>query len=181
MNYLQSYEFRHFLQGGINPLHEMFSGRYEYIPHGDLLVIYHEKQEKYKKAIEDAFFRQMVRIRGMQFGGRERLETYQTHCDRIESKSLMGYDYVIDAREKLKKLKFSMSLLMKKIFENIWEKEQKGIDQSTVRHELYQFFQKSPNKGQLTLFNRLLAEANTELGLFILPEEFMEHKEVIYK
>jgi hypothetical protein len=181
ITYLHSYEFRHYLHGGVNPFHEMFSSRYEYLPMGDLFAIYFEKLEKYKKDMEDAFFKQLKRMRLQSFGGRQRLESYKITTDRIEKKRLTGYEYIVDAKQRHLQMMYSYSMIMKRIFYNIWKREQEGVDQIGVRLKLSQFFQRNQTIEGYNLFCQLFAEANAQLNLLVLPQEFIKYKEVIYK
>jgi hypothetical protein len=159
----------------------MFDSRYEYIPIDDLFVIFAEKIAPYKQAIEDAMFRQIERIPQIQTRGRDEIESYKDTSDRIESKGYKQYDYVVDWVERQMSIIYSHCILMKKIYEIIWEREKKGIDQSQTKMDLYEFFQKKPTRGNTHTFLELFAEANTELGLLKLPKEFMKFKETIYR
>lgn len=159
----------------------MFNSRYEYIPLEDLIVIYFEKLDKYKKEIEDAFFRQLTRIKTINYSGRYMLESYEDTMKRIDQKRFKEYEYVIDRREGLLKLAYSYSLIMKQIYQNIYEREQDGISQDDVKMKLHQFFQGTPTHGGLKLFKELVAEANTQLGLLKLSEIYSDQKEIVYR
>jgi hypothetical protein len=181
IGFLDNEEFRLYIESGVNPFHEMFNSRYEYIPIEDLLVIFFEKIAPYKQAIEDAIFRQIERIPEIQTRGRDEIESFKETNDRIDNKRHKNYDYVVDSFERHLSIVYSHCIIMKKIYEIIWERENKGIDQSTVKMDLYDFFQKQANLGNTHTFQELFAEANAELGLLKLPEEFMKYKETIYR
>ena len=74
-----------------------------------------------------------------------------------------------------------MEWFWNRIFENIYEKEQKGIDQTHIKMSLEKFFKEQPTQGGYELFKQLFAEANTQLGFFKLPNEFVKYREIIYK
>ncbi|CAI2368988.1 unnamed protein product [Moneuplotes crassus] len=181
LSYLHSDYFRSFLECGVNPLHQMFSSRYEYIPLEDLLVIFYEKLEPYQKIIKDSFFRQLTSLETYPSYGRDLIEPYKETISRINKKRHKDYEYPVDVLENQKSLMYSNCIIMKKIYEIIWEREQEGIDQTQTKIDLYEFFQKIPTRGNLIVFQQLFAEANAQLGLLRLPEDFIRHKELIYR
>jgi len=181
ITYLYNEDFRHYLEGGVNPLQTMFSSRYEYIPLEDLILIFYDKLAPYKRAMEDSFFLQLSRIQTSPTIGRYLTETYAETMDRIDKKRHKSYEYVVDERERNLSIIYSHCLIMQRIYKIIWEREQDGFDQTATKMDLYEFFQKTPTKGNLTTFQQLFAEANTQLGLLKLPEEFIKYKEIIHR
>lgn len=159
----------------------MFVSRYEYIPLEDLIVIYYEKLEEYKREMENAFFRQLHGLKTIGIAGRDSLEEYETTMKRIDEKRYKTYEYVIDPKTRMMKATFAHSMIMQQIYKNIWKREQEGIDQTDIRMELQKFFNDDPTVGGYEVFKELFVEANTQLGFFKLPEEFMKYKDLIYK
>jgi len=109
------------------------------------------------------------------------MEPYDVTMERINKKRFKKYEYKINEREEKLSIIYSHCLIMKQIYENIWRKEQEGINQNSVKMELYEFFQKTQTRGNLANFEMLFAEANAQLGLLRLPSEFIKYKELIHR
>ena len=165
----------------MNPFHDMFASRYEYIAQNELAMIYFMKQEEYKTQMEKAFFWQLKRLKTTPLIGREPLEDYKDTIKRIDDKRHKNYDYIIDNRELQFKKKYAWNIIMRQIYYNIFKREQKGEDQTQVKFQLQQYFKGNQTKGNHHTVMELVAEANTQVGLFKLPVEYMKLKELIYK
>ena len=92
-----------------------------------------------------------------------------------------SYEYEIDKRENYFKMIYAVTMTVKKMFQNIFEKEDKGIDQTHIKLSLEKFFKEQPTVGGFEIFKQLFAEANAQVGLLKLPHVFLQYREIIYK
>lgn len=179
--YLHGQDFRRFIEAGSNPLHDMFASRYEYIQQQDLTMLYFEKISEYKNYFEEAFFRQLKKLKSLPLAGRGHKESYTDTVKRIDDKRHKSYEYVVDNRDTIKKTMYLGALTLLKIYENLMIKEKQGQDMTDEKFALHQYFNDKKTKGNHETFMELFAEANAQLGYFKLPSEYRKFKELIYK
>ena len=113
--------------------------------------------------------------------GRSLIESYEDAMKRFDLKKDRGYRFIVNPLREDKQMIKNFMDIFQKIEENILEREAQGISQETTRILLNQLFksrQETPEN--LALFKELFIEANTQLGIFSLPEDiFGKYKELV--
>ncbi len=92
-----------------------------------------------------------------------------------------AYRFVANPVREAQQLMYIFNTLLEQVERNIQRREKEGIDQTQTRVLLKQLLQEGGETPEnLQLYRELVIEANTQLGLITMPEEFFsKYKEII--
>jgi hypothetical protein len=190
LSHLIDKEFICYIQNGVNPLKIMFAGKFGHFSDDQVFKTFSKVNSVYQSELERIFFEDLKRISETLGTGRMWTRDYTEECKKYdktsdEAKNLPKSEFLVDKFTKLDEMKYINHLLMAQIGINIRLKEKNGENMNIVKLHLKKYFSGIKTKQNEELFNQLLVEANTHLGLLKLPKSFRRFEnlvsEIIYK
>jgi hypothetical protein len=109
--------------------------------------------------------------------GRVHLLSFKEAVQKIASKEIKGYAF--DLLRKEMKMNAIFRALTQQVFKNVERREKEGIPQKTTKMCLQQYMNGEVSENNIEIVERLIAEANTQLGLLKLPSRFDKYKNTI--
>ena len=186
-------EFRTYLDMGVNPLEsEIFGGLYKHFDIEIVESILEEKNMKYRNILFGLLAHEIQRLPMSESKGRTNIipciYIYIFIYSPIDSQAISNldnrlnkeYKFVANSMRDKKQFYFCMKLLTAQILVNIKKKELQGINQDDVKMHLERIHSGQPiSADALTMYHKLIAEANADLSLVKLPNFFKQFKDLL--
>lgn len=178
VNLLSYDEFKNFIFSGVNPLKELFMGLFKDYPLEKVLETYKKYYHIYCESLMEVFCDDLERISNYESEGRRLLKNYNQEIKGIEAEN--RNEILIDKYTLEKYMEFGFQLLMIQIGNNIRKRELKGENLISTKLALKKLFVNGiKTKQTVDNYNELLAEANSQLGIFKLPKSFRKFEKKI--
>lgn len=168
----------------------MFAGKFGHFDDDQTIKTFSKVNSVYQSELERIFFEDLKRISETLGTGRMWTRDYSDECNKYDktsdvAKNLPKSEFLVDKFRNLEEMKYINNLLMAQIGINIRLKEKNGENMNIVKLHLRKYFSGIKTKQNEELFNQLLVEANTNLGLLKLPKSFRRFEnlvsQIIYK
>lgn len=174
LSYFVGKEPRIFMALG-NPIFQaLYSGYFSDIKADAALSLYEEKVKPYSDTVK-AMLAEGVRLaRRLKGRGRERLMPFRQAAEKIAEKEVKGY--ALDAVRSKMKMDAIFQTLTQQVFKNVERREKEGIPQTTTKMYLEEYLKGRYTRQNMEVVEKLIAEANTQLGLLKLPSRFDKYK-----
>ncbi len=176
LGYLVGRDMREFIERGQSVLDSMYEGHFarKRIPPEEIRLRFAETNKRYVGTLRALMMATSQRVLTIPGQGRMRILPYkEAVVQAVHGKTEQKFE--VDAVRKQMKIDALGSALLGQIEANIQRREKEGTPQKKTREMMRKFLEGDVTAENEKLFQRLIAEANTQLQLLQLPAEYKEH------
>ena len=177
LSYFIGREAHAFMELGNPIFKELYDGYFSNIGIDTVKNVFKKKVEPYSDALNMMLIEEMKLKRHLPGKGRLFLLSFKEAVNKVTSKEVKGY--TLDLLRKEIKMDGIIRALTQQVFKNVERREKEGIPQKMTKLYLKQYLEGNITEDNKEVVERLVAEANTQLGLLRLPVHFDKYKNTI--
>eukprot|EP01022_Parablepharisma_sp_SALTPOND_P028468 TRINITY_DN71002_c0_g1_i1.p1 TRINITY_DN71002_c0_g1~~TRINITY_DN71002_c0_g1_i1.p1 ORF type:complete len:502 (+),score=72.35 TRINITY_DN71002_c0_g1_i1:2670-4175(+) len=172
--YFVGRDVRKFIEQKVPVFQHLYNGYFSDVGPDTVYTLLMEKTAKYSNMLHGLLAAEMKLMAALPGKGRDYILSYKEAMKKLTERQSSGY--ALDLLRQNMKMETITRIVTAKIWENIERREKEGVSQNTTRLMIKQFMSGFKTKENVQLIERLVAEANTQLGLLKLPAQYKEHE-----